>query len=247
MTFEILRPHLNQFVIVYLDDILIFSKTYQEHLRHVQTVLRLLRSNSLHCAMDKCPFIRCRQEYLGHVIDADGLHSDPKKTAPIKDWPIPQDVHEVQQFMGLANYFAKFVPRFASVAAPLTDLLRTNTLRGDKKTVFKKDFKLTPEALEAFNTLKYLLTTTPILALPDFNLPFIVIVDACGFGIGAMLSQIQNGKERVIAFDSRKLRDNEREWSPGEKGGAALVHALKIWRHYLDSNHFTLYTDHQPL
>lgn len=207
---DILRPYLNHFVIVYLDDILIFSKTYAEHLRHVQQILRLLRQNNLHCAMDKCSFIKCRQEYLGHVIDQDGLHADPRKTAPIKDWPIPKSKLEIQQFMGLANYFSKFVPRFACVAASLTDLLRDE---------YRTEFTMTPEALDAFTTLKLFLTSTPILALPDFNLPFIVTVDACGYGIGAMLSQIQDGKEHVIAFDSRKLRDSERNWSPGEKEG----------------------------
>lgn len=235
---DILRPHLNTFVIVYLDDILIFSRTFDDHIRQVQQVLRLLRDNQLHCNMEKCSFVKCSQEYLGHVVDQNGLHTDPRKTAPIAEWPTPRSVTDVQQFMGLANYFRKFIPHFASVAAPLTDLLR-----GDNKI----QFIMTIAALRAFDKLKQLLTSTPILALPDFSLPFIVTVDACGFGLGAMLSQIQDGKERVIAFESRKLRDTERLWSPHEQEGAALVYALKTWRHYLDGHKFTVYTDHQPL
>ena len=237
---DMLRPYLDKFVVVYLDDILIYSPTWEEHLSHIKTVLSALRDNQLHCAVEKCNFAQEQTTYLGFIIDKDGIRTDPQKTAAVTDWPEPTNVSDIQTFMGFANFFHKHIPKFADIAAPLTDQLRSDTTT--------KDFHFTDSARTAFNTLKQRLTNTPVLALPDFNKPFRVTTDASKFAAGMMLSQLDNqGKERPIAFESRKFRDHEKNWSTPDKELAAVVHALTIWRHYLDGTHITVFTDHQAL
>jgi len=237
---DIFRPFLDKFVVVYLDDILIYSATWDQHMEHLQQVFTVLQEQQLHCAKEKCHFAEREIEYLGFIINDQGIKTDPKKTQAIRDWPIPTSIADIQIFMGLANFFHKHIPKFAHIAAPLTDLLRAdNTDQG---------FHMTSLALQAFNTLKDRLTHTPLLALPDFSRPFRVTTDASKFAAGMMLSQLDSsGRERPIAFESRKFRDHERNWSTPDKELAAVVHALTIWRHYLDGQTVIVFTDHQAL
>jgi hypothetical protein len=236
---RILQPYLDNFVVVYLDDILIYSKTFEDHVTHVRLVLEALRTNELRCALDKCTFATQQLTYLGFVIGPNGVQADPKKTAPIADWPEPKSTHDVHTFMGLANYFQRYVPKMAELAAPLTDLLK-----GDHS----QKFVFTAAAHTAFHALKHKLTHTPVLQLPDFGRPFNVTTDASKYAIGMMLSQTNSdGEEKPVAFDSRKFRHHELNWTTTEKEAFAVVHALKIWRHYVDGSKVTVYSDHIAL
>ena len=237
---DTLRPYLDQFVIVYLDDILIYSKSFKEHVQHIRTVFDTLEKNELHVALEKCQFAVSEIEYLGCYVSHHGVRTDESKIAAIRDWPEPKSITDVQMFMGLANYFHKHIPHFAHIATPLTDLLR-----GDVKN---KEFRLSEEAREAFDILKRKLTSTPVLALPDFSKKFRVTTDASKYAMGMLLSQIDdNGKERPIAFESRKFRDYEKNWATPDKELSGIVHALNIWRHYLDGQKVTVFTDHEAL
>lgn len=237
---DVLRPYLDKFVVVYLDDILIYSNTWEEHLEHLNTVFTALRDNQLHCAAEKCQFAQREIDYLGFIVSEQGVRTNPKKTAAITEWPEPKSIADVQTFMGLANWFHKHIPKFADISTPLTDLLRADTT--------DKEFQMTESAREAFNTLKQRMTNTPILALPDFGKPFRVTTDASKYAAGMMLSQLDaHGRERPIAFESRKFRDHEKNWSTPDKELAAVVHALTIWRQYLDGQQVLVFTDHQAL
>lgn len=237
---DTLRPYLDKFVIVYLDDILIYSKTFVEHLQHIRLVFDTLEKNQFHVAVEKCKFGVSEIDYLGCYVSEHGIRADDSKVAAIKEWPEPKSVADVQTFMGLANYFHKHIPKFAHIATPLTDLLRGDGIG--------KEFTLSQEAREAFHTLKDRLTSTPVLALPDFSKEFRVTTDASKYAMGMMLSQIDDsGKERPIAFESHKFRDYEKNWATPDKELSGIVHALNIWRHYLDGQKITVFTDHEAL
>ena len=223
-------------VLVYLDDILIFSKSQEEHLQHVKEVLEILRNNKLYAKLSKCEFGKKELNFLGHVVSADGIKVDPKKIEIVKEWPRPKDVHQVRQFLGLANYFRRFVQGFSTLTRPLNKLL----VKGEQ-------FIWSEECHRAFIQLKAALVEAPVLALPDFSAPykaFDVICDASGFGIGAVL--MQNG--RVIAFEGRKMTDPETRYTTGEQKLLAVHHALQIWRCYLEGTScpVRIVTDHAP-
>ena len=214
---DIFRPVLNKFVLVYLDDILIFSK---EHLDHLRQVLQILRDNSFYAKLSKCSFAQSEVECLGHILSRDGLRVDLRKTAAVQSWPTPDDLHQLRSFLGLANYFRKFISDYSSLTHPLTCLLR-------------KDAPWTWSAAcaAAFQSVKDALTSAPVLALPDFTQPFHleVISDSSGFGLGAVL--LQNG--RPVAFESRQLTSAERNYATGEQELLAVVHAkhgAATWR-----------------
>ncbi|CAH1770615.1 5025_t:CDS:1, partial [Entrophospora sp. SA101] len=182
----------------YLDDILIYSKTKEEHLQHLHQVLKILRQHKLYAKLSKCEFLQSKVEYLGHYISAEGIAVDTRKTAAIKDWPAPTNVSEVRSFLGLANYYRKFVKNFSSIASPLTSLLQ-------KDQPFK--WELTEET--AFDELKQQLTSAPVLLLPGPTKPFSVTTGTSDFAIGAVLSQDQGKGEQPVAYESRKLSPAE--------------------------------------
>ena len=233
---EVLREHLDDFVTVYLDDILIFSKSDDEHARHLQWVLGKLREHGLFAKRTKCAFGLDSVEYLGHVVTAEGISPDPAKIEAITTWPAPTDVQELRVFLGMANYYQRFVPRFAHIAAPLTELLR-------------KDAAWTwgSAHAEAFEELKHRLSTAPILLVPDFSLPFQVGTDASQFAIGAELQQDQGKGMQPVQYYSRKLNSAERNYHTGERELLAIVAACKRWRPYLAGKENTVLTDHKPL
>jgi len=229
---NMLRPYLNKFVVVYIDDILIFSKTQAEHINHVRKVLELLREHKYHIKLSKCEFEQPEVKFLGHIVGRDGVKVDPAKTAVIEQWTQPKTVHEVRSFVGLATYFRRFIEKFSQMVAPLTRLT-------GKDIPFIWD----ESCQRAFEQVKHALTNAPILALPDFQLPFEVVTDASIEGLGGVLLQ----DERPLAYESRRLIPAEVNYTTGEQELLAVVHALTIWRCYLEGSEFTVVTDHNPL
>jgi hypothetical protein len=164
---DVFRPHLRDFVVVYLDDILIYSKTEEEHQKHVQIVLDLLRKEKFYACLDKSTFAQQECKFLGRIISKDGVKVDPRKIEAVRDWPIPKDQHQVRSFLGLANYFRRFIQGFSTLAAPLSALTRA-----------KATYEWTPECHKAFEGIKHALTHAPILVSPDSSKPFTVVCDA---------------------------------------------------------------------
>ena len=171
----ILAPLLRKCVVVFIDDILIYSKSWEDHLLHIQEVLSILQQNSFHVKMSKCLFAKQQLSYLGHIVSEQGVATDPSKIASIKDWPQPQNIKELRSFLGMVGYYRRFVSQFGLLCKPLTNLLKKGTL-----------FVWTSETEAAFQALKKALISAPVLALPDFNLPFIIETDASAKGIGAV-------------------------------------------------------------
>ncbi len=231
---NIFRDYLNDFVLVYLDDILIFSRSPEEHLRHLELVLRKLEEYKLSAHLKKCQFGKSHLDFLGHVIGADGIRVDPKKVAVVQEWPKPKDVSQLRSFLGLANYFRRFMKNYSTIVAPLTSLLK-------KGKSIKDDWG--PACDTAFAEVKRMLTSAPVLQAPDFSKPFVIHTDASIEGLGAAL--LQEGKP--VAFYSRKLNAAERNYTTTEQECLAVLCALREWRCYLEGVSFTLYTDHQPL
>ena len=223
-------------MLVYLDDILIYSKDKAEHLTHLEQVCQVLREHKLYCKPKKCEFFKNAVEYLGHVISNKGIQVDPRKVQDVKEWPVAKNVSELRSFLGLASYYRRFVEGFAKIASPLTNLLHKDT-----------PYVWTQECQEAMDKLKSLLSSAPILRNADPDLKFTVTTDASGFAVGAVLSQEDHEGHRPVAFESRKLSDAERNYATHEKEALAIIHALKIWRHYLEGQEFDIVTDHHSL
>ena len=219
------------FCMAYLDDILVFSKTPEEHLQHLERILSTLQTHKLYAKLSKCHFALSSVKFLGHVISAEGISPDPDKVKVVQDWPTPKDVADLRSFVGLASYFRKFIPDFASITACLTRLFRKGAA-----------WSWTLACQHAFDTVKTLLTTAPVLKLPDTTQEFTVVVDASGVGIGAVLLQ----GDRPVAFDGRKLTDTELKWSATEQEMLAVVHHVQKWRCYLEGGHFVVVTDREP-
>ena len=176
---KIISKHIGRFVLVYLDDILVMSRTPEEHVQHLGIVLQILRENGLKAMLSKCEFNKAELHFLGHVIGKDGVAVDPAKIAVIEKWPLPKSLKELQSFLGLANYFRKFVDHFSSVVAPLTALTGATGKGRARKPIQAVDWNnLSEEQVKAFQEIKQLLVTAPVLAIPDLNKPFQVHTDA---------------------------------------------------------------------
>ena len=223
--------------LVYIDDIIIFSESFQEHLNRLVRVLQRLREAGLKLKPKKCQFAMQQVTYLGHVISAHGILPDASKIEAVADYPAPKTAKQLKQFLGLTNYYRRFINHYAAIAEPLH-----KTLRGRPK-----HFVWDEHCTQAFNTLKQCLVTPPILALPNFEEPFILYTDASDVAIGGALGQIQNGVEHVIAYWSRQLKPAERKYSTVEREALAAVSAIKDFYPYLYGHTFTLVTDHHPL
>ncbi len=191
---EVIPPELHDFCLVYLDDILIFSKSKEEHEEHIRKVLDILRKHKLIAKLNKCSFYKEVIKWLGHIISAEGVAVDARKTQAVQDWPVPGSVKDLQKFLGLANYFRKFMQSYSKLAAPLTSMMRKDSV-----------FTWGPEQQAAFEGVKFSLTHAPVLALPDFNKHFTLQSDASGYGLGAVL--LQEG--RPVAYHSRKMNASE--------------------------------------
>src|SRR3954463_7821405 len=186
--------------------------------------------------MTKCEFFKESVEYLGHVISKEGIATDPKKVEIIKTWPKPNNLKELQSFLGLCNYYRRFIADYSKISSPLTNLTHKDT-----------PFQWTTQHTEAFETLKEHLSNSPVLCIPDPNLPFTVTTDTSDFAVGAVLTQDQGHGSQPVAFISRKMNPHERNYAAHEKETLAIMHALKKWRCYLEGRHFIVYSDHATL
>src|SRR3954469_13652796 len=228
----IFMEYLDKFVVVYLDDILIYSKNDEEHAEHLRLILTKLREHKLYVKYSKCEFWLPEVTYLGHVISKDGIAVTPERIQAIIDWTPPKTVKQVRSFLGLASYCRRFFENFSKIAKPLTKLLKK-----DKK------FLWTPKCEESFQELKRRLTSAPVLAPPDTRRDFDIYCDASRQGLGCILMQYRH----VVAYASRQLRPHQENYPTHDLELAAVVHALKTWRHYLLGNHCEIYSDHQSL
>ena len=226
---SIFHPYLKKFVVVYIDDILIFSKTEAEHQAHLRIVLDILRKEKFYVCESKSMFAQTEVKYLGHIVDSRSIRPDPKKVESVQTWPVPQSVTDVRSFLGLCNYFRKFMDHYSEVAIPLTNLTKKST-----------KWEWTGRCQDSFQKLKDLLTRAPLLRTPDETLPYEVVTDASDLGLGAVL--LQEG--HPVAFESRKLNGAELNYTVTEKEMLGVVHALRVWRCYLEGADFTVYTDH---
>uniref|UniRef100_A0A8K9WXI5 Gypsy retrotransposon integrase-like protein 1 n=1 Tax=Oncorhynchus mykiss TaxID=8022 RepID=A0A8K9WXI5_ONCMY len=238
---EILRDLLGQGVVVYIDDILIYSATRAAHVSLVRKVLGRLLEHDLYCKAEKCEFFKQSVSFLGYRISTSGVVMEDDRVTAVRNWPTPTTVKEVQRFLGFANYYRRFIRGFGQVAAPITSLLKGGPVR----------LRWSAEAGRAFTRLKELFTNAPVLAHPDPSLAFIVEVDASEAGVGAVLSQ-RSGvppKLRPCAFFSSKLSPAERNYDVGDRELLAVVEALKVWRHWLEGakHPFLIWTDHRNL
>ena len=221
---------------VYLDDIVVYGKNLKEHERRLCNVLEVLRNNNLKINTGKCQFLRREIIYLGHKCSGNGALPDPSRVECVKNIPKPRNLKEVQTFLGLVNYYRKFISNCAEIQEPINNLKK-------KGTKFDWDEKCD----KAFNDLKDAIINPPVLAYPDFEKPFILTTDASNVAVGAVLSQGEAGNDRPVMFASKALNDAERRYSTIEKELLAIVWATEYFRHYLLHRHFTIYTDHQPL
>uniref|UniRef100_A0A2N9HGX7 Reverse transcriptase n=1 Tax=Fagus sylvatica TaxID=28930 RepID=A0A2N9HGX7_FAGSY len=228
---EIFRPLLRKFVLVFFDDILVYSKGLEEHIGHLKTVLQILALHHLYAKMSKCVFGTSEVDYLGHIISGEGVKTDPKKIAAMVDWPIPKSLKALRGFLGLTGYYRKFIKGYGQIASPLTALLK------------KDAFLWSDKAEKAFEELKAAVSQPPVLALPDFSKTFVIECDASGFGMGAVLMQ----EGRPLAYFSQALKGKNLFLSTYEKELLALVLSVKKWRPYLFATIFTIKTDQQSL
>ncbi|GJX06250.1 putative reverse transcriptase domain-containing protein [Tanacetum coccineum] len=229
---RVCKPYLDKFVIVFIDDILIYSRNKEEHANHLRIILELLKKEKLYAKFSKCDFWIRIVQFLGHLIDSQGLHVDPAKIEAVKNWTSPTTPTEIRQFLGLAGYYRRFIKDFSKIAKSLTELTQKN-----KKYIWGEDQE------SAFQLLKQKLCEAPILALPEGNDDFVVYCDASHQGLGAVLMQ----REKVIAYASRQLKPNEENYTTHDLELGAVVFALKIWRHYLYGTKCTVFTDHKSL
>ena len=233
---EAFRPFLDDFVLVFLDDILIFSKTLEEHEAHVRKVLETLRKQKLYAKESKCEFFKTEVEFLGHLVGRNGVRMMEDKVKAVAEWPTPTNVRDVRAFLGTAGYYRKFIKDFSAIASPITELTKESV-----------KFDWTPKCQEAFVRLKSAMQQGPVLALPDPSLPYVVHTDASGFAVGAVLMQDQGKGLQPIAFLSKKMLDAETRYPVHEQELLAIIHALSSWRHYLSGRKFKVMTDHKSL
>ena len=234
---DIVMSGLNMNVcLVYLDDIICYSATVEEHLERLNTILQRLRSSGLKLKPEKCSLFQKSVSFLGHTISDSGLGTDPKKVEVVSEWPTPSSVKDVRSFVGMASYYRRFIRDFAKIAAPLNDIARMN-----------QRFHWSDEAQNAFEVLKRAMTSAPILGMPTDDDSYILDTDASDFAIGAVLSQIQNGEERVIAYASRSLDKRERNYCVTRRELLAVFHFLKYFKQYLLGRKCKVRTDHAAL
>lgn len=229
---KVFMEYLDKFVVVFIDNILIYSKDEKEHENHLRLVLEKLREHQLYAKFSKCEFWMKEVEFLGHVVTAAKVAVDPKKVSTVINWQPPKTVTQVRSFLGMAGYYRRFIEGFSKVARPLTQLLKK-----------EKKFMWTSECQRSFEALKKSLTSAPVLVLPDIHKGFDIYYDASRTGLGCVL--MQEGK--VVAYALRQLRPHEENYPTHDLELAAVVHALKIWRHYLIGNRCEVYTDHKSL
>ena len=222
--------------VVYLDDVLVFGGSFEEELARLKEVFTRLRNAGLKLNPKKCTLFKSEVPFLGHVVGREGVRTDPLKVTAVEEWPVPQNISELRSFLGLCTYYRRFVEGFATIAAPLHHLTRKGA-----------SYEWSEECQQAFLTLKKALVEAPVLQYPDPGLPYILDTDASQEGVGAVLSQLRDGKEYVVAYHSAKFNKAERNYCVTRKELAAVMKALTRFHHYLYGTHFTIRTDHAAL
>ena len=229
---RVFRPFIDQFVVVFIDDILIYSRSATEHEEHLRLVLQTMRDHQLYAKFSKCEFWLESVRFLGHVISKDGIQVDPTKVEAVVSWSQPTTVTEIRSFLGLAGYYRRYIEGFSSLALPMTKLTRKDT-----------PFVWDDECEASFEELKKRLVSAPVLSLPSGSGGFVVYTDASHKGLGCVL--MQHGK--VVAYGSRQLKPHELNYPTHDLELAAVIYALKLWRHYLYGESCEIYTDHKSL
>ena len=229
--------------LVYLDDIIIYSRNFAEHMNHLELVLQKIKASGLTLQLNKCNFCKIKLKYLGHIVSQNGIMPDPTKIEVVRDYPIPTDLRSVRTFLGLTGYYRRFIYNYATIAEPLIEMTRNST---------RKVFSRTAACQQSFEHLCNLLICSPILAYPDFEKPFLLQLDASLVGVSAILAQKQTDsdnvvREHAIAYASRTLNATERKYSTIELECLAIVWGLKHYRPYLEGPQFSMVTDHRAL
>ena len=232
----VLRGLEHDICLLYIDDILVFSGNFDRHLHDLEAIFKRLRKANLKLRSDKCLFARKEIKYLGHIVSKDGIQVDSNKTSVVQNYPIPSTSKEVKAFLGLCNYYRRFVKDYAKIAHPLNAL-----------TSKKVQFKWTEECQVAFDTLKQKLVQAPILMFPNFDLPFSVLSDASQYSVGYVLAQTVEGTERVIAYGGHALDSTQQNYTVTEKELLAVVEAIKAFDPYIRTTKFTVVTDHSAI
>jgi hypothetical protein len=228
---KVFMEELDRFVVVFINDILIYSRTAEEHKEHLRIALERLRQQKLYAKFSKDEFWMEKVAFLGHVLLAEGIAMDPSKVESVTKWEKPLNITDVRSFLGMARYYRRFIENFSQIAKPMTELLKNNT-----------KFEWSDACEKSFQELKRRLTTAPVLTLPDIK-DFVVCCDASRQRLGCVL--MQEGK--VVAYASRQPKKHEENYPTHDLELAAVVHTLKIWRHYLMGNKCEPYTDHKSL
>jgi hypothetical protein len=229
---KVFMEYLDKFVVVFIDDILIFSKNEEEHDEHLRLVLQKLKENQLYAKHNKCEFWLKEVSFLGHIISEGGISVDPSKVKDVLSWNTPQNILDIRSFLGPAGYYRRFIEGFSKISKPMTELL----VKGNT-------FEWTPRHETSFQESKKRLTTASVLTMPDMEKPFLIYCDASGQGLGCVL--MQDG--HVVAYASRQLRKHEEKYLAHNLELAAMVHALKIWRHHIIGKRCEVYSDHKSL
>jgi hypothetical protein len=242
---KVLADCIDKTALVYLDDILIYSKTMEEHKQHVRHVLKLLQKEKLVANLKKCEFGKKELTFVGFHISSAGIAPSPEKVKVLKEWPRMKNVQEVRQFVGFAQFYKRFIKNFASIAAPLTDLTRGTGIK-------KRPIVWTDECQRSFDTLKQLLSSSPVLQVVDMDKPFRIEVDASDRGCGAVLLQPgedYNAQWHPICFESKKFSEAERKYPAQERELLGILHSLRTWRCFIDGcpKGYKVYSDHLPL
>ncbi|GJV23905.1 putative reverse transcriptase domain-containing protein [Tanacetum coccineum] len=229
---HVCRPYLDKFVIVFIDNVLIYSKSKEEHEVHLKLILELLEKEKLFGKFSKCKFWLQEVHFHGHEVNSEGIHVDPNKIEAVKNWKPPKTPTEIRSFLGLAGYYRRFIINFSKISKPLTLLTQKNKKLecGDGQEI-------------AFQTLNDMLCNAPILALPEGAYDFVVYCDASNQGFGCVLMQ----RNKVIVYASRQLKIHEKNYTTHDLELGAVVFALKTWRHYLYGTKSVIYNDHKIL
>jgi hypothetical protein len=234
---------LDVYVIVYMDDILVYSQNEEEHVEHVKAVLARLRTHRLYVKLSKCEFHRPEVKFLGFVVGREGIRMDTDRIETIRDWPEPQSVKDIQMFLGFTGFFRRFVPSYSRVTAPLTEMLKKKA-----REAMSGRFELTPKARGAFEELKTAFSSPPLMRHFDPQKPILLVTDASGYAVAGIMLQPEGeapDTSRIsdwhpVAYYSQKLTEIERRYEVHDQELLAIVSAFKKWRHYLEGSKHTI-------
>jgi len=244
---NVLRPFLDKFVVVYLDDITVYSNSYEEHLQHLRQVFEALAKHKLYANPEKCSFNKTEVKFCGHIIGNGTVRVMQDKIKAINDWPQPRMIHHIRQFLGLIGYYRQFIKGFSKIATPLSNLLKVGESAAARNRNRFISWNTTCQL--AFDRLKAALTSAPVLQQVDPKKPFVIETDASDFAIGScLLQRAEDGKLHPVAYESRKLSDAQMRYPVHEKELLAIKQALLGWHRYLNNGHrIMIYTDHESL